>query len=492
MYGVAPPLALFLLLAALIAPAGDIVASAQRADGPSDHPAVVDVTWREVEPILRRLEHTAPLSLREIPAAQRPTQWPGWMADRKRVLSDRVRQGDVDSVVHLLLFGTSFTNVPRLTVARIADLSDRWANGDASAQAILTREYRQRASDLVSAAARPEPSVRMQDVREILAREGFPLRMPNQRDRARDFLLQNVVRVRQEAAALAADLERLRSRDAAEALAERSRIFRDRGLASDSSVLTQYAVERALCALADRGVAARDSVRRVAVVGPGLDFSDKQEGVDLYDPQTLQPFTLIDSLAECGLGEPGSVTVTTIDLSARVNRHLRSAVARAAAGQNYRIVLPWNTNAAANPEALAYWERAGGHVGASASAGAPRGKPGVRVRAVDVAAAVARRVQPITANIVYDRVRPVGQELFDMVVATNLLVYYDTFEQSLAAASIGAMLREGGVFLTNDAVLESPEIPLRSRGQLPVSFSEAGGDGERLVWYVKSARPEGP
>ena len=491
MYRVAQLLALFLLLSAALAPRGDIVASAQPAAGPSDDPAVVDVTWREVEPIVRRLEHTGPPSLRQIPEAQRPAQWQGWMVARKRVVSDRVRQGDVDSVVNLLLFGTSFTKVPRLTAARIAQLSDRWAAGDASAPAILTREYLQRASDLVSAAARPGPSVRMQDVRGILAREGYPLRMPNERDGARDFLLQNVMRVRQEAAALAADLERLRSRDAAQALAERSRIFRDRGLASDSSVLTQFAVERALCALAESGIARRQSVRRVAVVGPGLDFSDKQEGVDLYEPQTLQPFMLIDSLAECRLGEPGSVTVITIDLSARVNRHLQSAVGRAAAGRNYRIVLPWNTNATAGPEALAYWARAGRHVGTSASAKAPRDQWGVRVRAVDVAAAVARRVQPMTANIVYDRLRPAGQELFDLVVATNILVYYDTFEQSLAAASIAALLREGGVFLTNNAVLELPEIPLRSRGELSVPFSETAGDGERLVWYVKTAPPGG-
>jgi hypothetical protein len=109
-----------------------------------------------------------------------------------------------------------------------------------------------------------------------------------------------------------------------------------------------------------------------------------------------------------------------------------------------------------------------------------------------VSAAVARRVQPITGNVVYDRLRPARPELFDLVVATNVLVYYDTFEQSLAAASIAAMLREGGVFLTNDAVLELPEIPLRSGGQLPVPFSEQPGDGERMVWYVKTAPSGGP
>ena len=49
------------------------------------------------------------------------------------------------------------------------------------------------------------------------------------------------------------------------------------------------------------------------------------------------------------------------------------------------------------------------------------------------------------------------------------------------------MLRPGGVLLTNDAVLEVPEVPLRSAGTLAVPFSDRPGDGERMVWYVKAA-----
>ena len=74
------------------------------------------------------------------------------------------------------------------------------------------------------------------------------------------------------------------------------------------------------------------------------------------------------------------------------------------------------------------------------------------------------------------------------MVATNVLLYYDTFEQTLALASIAAMLRPGGVLLTNDAVLEMPGMPLRSAGTLGVPFSERQGDGERMVWYVKKRK----
>ncbi|HYT64874.1 MAG TPA: hypothetical protein VEL51_00540 [Vicinamibacterales bacterium] len=30
----------------------------------------------------------------------------------------------------------------------------------------------------------------------------------------------------------------------------------------------------------------------VAIIGPGLDFSDKAKGYDVYPPQTIQPFAL--------------------------------------------------------------------------------------------------------------------------------------------------------------------------------------------------------
>jgi len=38
----------------------------------------------------------------------------------------------------------------------------------------------------------------------------------------------------------------------------------------------------------DRGAFAAGSVRRVGIIGPGLDFTDKQEGYDFYPAQTVQ------------------------------------------------------------------------------------------------------------------------------------------------------------------------------------------------------------
>jgi len=53
---------------------------------------------------------------------------------------------------------------------------------------------------------------------------------------------------------------------------------------------------------------------------------------------------------------------------------------------------------------------------------------------------------------------------FDLILATNVLVYYDAFEQALALSNIAAMLRPGGVFVTN--YLVHPTTPLEPAAHL--------------------------
>jgi hypothetical protein len=401
-------------------------------------------------------------------------------------IAARIARGDEDSLVNLLLFGTSFTTAPRVTTSLLEELDRRWNAGDASAQQTLLGAYRRRADDLVTAMAAPHPDERMRFGRSVLERSGHDLATDNGRRRAADYLLSAVVRVRKEAAALAQALETARRLpDSTAAFAEQSRVFRERGLAPDSSVLTQYAVDRAIATLRTQGTLKPGSVTRVAIVGPGLDFADKQEGFDFYEPQSLQPFATIDSLLHSGAAAPG-LQVITIDVSERVNGHLRSVIERAThANREYRLVLPHDSGAAWLDAAVVYWRRMGDRIGIPFAVSVPSALPAIRARGVAVRPEIVRRVHVIDANIVLDRVRIPDHERFDLVIATNVLVYYDTFEQTLAASSIASMLRPGGVLVTNNSVLEIPEVPLKSDGYLTVRFSDREGDGEHMVWYRK-------
>ena len=151
------------------------------------------------------------------------------------------------------------------------------------------------------------------------------------------------------------------------------------------------------------------SIQRVAIVGPGLDFVNKQQGVDYYPPQTTQPFAVLDSLAASRLVEPTERRALHLDISPRVNVHIEAARKNAAAGQDYTVQLPWFTDGRWSDDFRAkftsYWQNLGAQIGQPVAAiPVPPGSPGFATRAVKIrAAAVVSRIKPVDMNIVYQR-----------------------------------------------------------------------------------------
>ena len=90
-------------------------------------------------------------------------------------------------------------------------------------------------------------------------------------------------------------------------------------------------------------------------------------------------------------------------------------------------------------------------------------------------------------NIVLQRLESPPTERFDLIIATNILVYYDVFEQSLALTNMEAMLRPGGFLLSNNALLELPSSRMHSAGYLTVVYSARPNDGDHIVWYQRKA-----
>src|SRR5262249_29557248 len=63
------------------------------------------------------------------------------------------------------------------------------------------------------------------------------------------------------------------------------------------------------------------------------------------------------------------------------------------------------------------------------------------------------------------------RSVFDLIVATNIFVYYDALEQALENAS--AMLKTGGLLLTNDRLSEVNGSSIRLAGVTIVHSSLA-------------------
>jgi hypothetical protein len=448
---------------------------------PSGH--VSFIPYSDAKPILESMEEALPSELRSLTADQRERAWPDWVKARDTQIRERLARGDEDSLVNLLLFGTSFTQARRLTSAQPNLLAGNAVTEEDAAQ--FASILRKRVQDLIAGMAAPGTNERLSFARKVVERAGVEFSTPAGLARAQAYLYESIQRNIKEQNSYQetlADVAKLN--DPTEEFAERSKLYRERGLSLDTSLPPDYALEVALTAMRDQQLLPRGSVRRVGIIGPGLDFTDKHEGYDFYPTQTLQPFAVLDSLLRLGLARAGGIEVDTLDLSARVNEHVRRASAAAVAGRGYTLQVPRDPEWKWRPELAAYWDRFGDQIGERVKPVAvPTALRSIEVRAVRVRPEIVRLLRPIDVDIVLQRKVAPADAKVDLLIATNILVYYDTFEQSLALANIAAMLRPGGYLLTNNLLLELPSSKMKARGYVSVEYSDRKADGDRILWY---------
>ena len=450
------------------------------------------IGYEDAAPILEALQEALPLELRGARKSELPSAWRSWVERRDQEIRARLVQGDEDSIVNFLLFGTSFTRKPRITLSSLAQVGDRFsksANASAPEVTSFLDSIKSRADDLIQAMASPSANERVLFARRVVESKGLDPKTMTGRPRVKDYLLTSLVRVLNEQSGYAKVLQSAQLLgDPSAEFAERSKLFSNRGLSSDTSLLPNFAIERALTSMKAQGMLAVKSVRRVGVVGPGLDFTDKQDGYDFYPQQTIQPFAIIDTLFRLGLGRALDLKVTTLDLSPRINDHIRRARARGQSGGAYVVQLPRDAQGQWKPEAVSYWTSFGDQIGAPVTpVSVPAGAGDVKVRAVRIRPAIASAITPEDLNIIVQRLEPPAGDKFDLIIATNILVYYDVFEQSLALANIEWMLKPGGFLLSNNALLELPTSRMHSVGYETVVYSDKPTDGDHIVWYQRSA-----
>ncbi|MCL4524321.1 MAG: hypothetical protein M1451_10495, partial [Acidobacteria bacterium] len=262
------------------------------------------IPYSDARPILEAFGNEAPEGLGRKSAEELEAQWPQWVAGRDAAIRARLEQGDWDTLVHWMMFGTSFTKRVRLTPENIQNLEPPATAAASPGATAAVEMLRGRMEDLVDAlsAKAPTQNERILFARRMLTKKGFQLEQAAGREAAREFLRGQLARMLREQAGYAETLDAARRLgNATEEFAARSTLYRERGLSLDTSLSPNLAVERSLAELQRRGLLARGSVRRVAIVGPGLDFTDKQSGFDFYPQQSVQPFAVMDALLRLGL-----------------------------------------------------------------------------------------------------------------------------------------------------------------------------------------------
>ena len=403
------------------------------------------------------------------------TVWDAWIQKQDKQVRARIDRGLEDSLSNWILYGTSYTSLPRLQSAEGAVTE----SGELSAKA----GARVRALAVALEAA---PSERVRVARKLLAQNGIA------KSRVVQFLSENLKRFKKEQDSYQKTLEgAAKSGDTQDVLLTRGTLYAARGLSVDTSLLPNYAVEDTLHSLAEKGVVTARKIRRIAVIGPGLDFADKRDGYDFYPLQTIQPFAVMEAVLRLGLGQADDLEIVTLDLNPSVNEHIAGVAKEARAGRGYTVQLPRDTNAGWNAAAVGYWKHFGEILGTRAKPLlVPQTLGGVTLLAVKIAPWYASRVSTLDLNIVAQTIDFAQNQRFDLVVATNVLVYYDRLQQAIAMASIAHMMSPGGILIANNALPAQHEQSLEYLGGRSVSYALEGSYGDDIVVYRRTARAQ--
>ena len=397
------------------------------------------------------------------------TAWDAWIRDRDAEVRSRIARGTEDSISNLILYGTSFTNLPRIEGPEAA-LSN---SGE------LTPAARDRVHALSQALASNSNVERVQFAREFLSHEGIaPSALEK---RLRENLLRFIAEQRDYQQKLR---EAQNNADPSAVFLARGTLFASRGLSIDTSLLPNFALEETLRSMLAKQAIAPGSIRRIAIIGPGLDFTDKRDGYDFYPLQTLQPFAVLEAVARLGLGKAEETKLVTLDLNPAVNAHVSTAAQKARRGQPYIIQLPRDAQADWNPASIAYWQHFGELLGQSRKPlPIPVTLSGVTMRAVALQPNYVARLQPLDLNIVAQTLDLPPAERFDLIIATNILVYYDRLQQALAMASIAHLMNPGGIFLANNVLPAQHDPALEYLGRKSIAYANTGAYGDDVVVY---------
>jgi hypothetical protein len=372
-----------------------------------------EIAWADIAPAIQRL-----LAARAIDGATFPARISGI----RRRNEARIREGDLDHLVYYALQSSSFTDLPPIEPAVSAEAFIR--NG------MIPAEARARLVRLAAVAEGSTRNPRLASVRDVLTRN----RPPDMS--TKDFLAaqySRAMRFLYEKEYVAA-----RQPNRTEAIGA---LYQARGLSTDTSVEAGYVVYLGLATL--KQLDPQLQIRSVLIVGPGLDLAPRTDLVDAADPQSYQPFAVMDALLTLGLAGRDAVRVSSVDINPRVVDWIERA-----RGTRMRLSL---TSGVAETDRVRltgdfreYFDGIGRGISKSGPSGARAG--GRLTKSLDIDPGTAAALDAIRLDVVVDRL----DRRFDLIVVTNVFPYLPDTDLLLALTNLTAMLAPGGVLLHNE------------------------------------------
>ncbi len=383
----------------------------------ADTPDVQPLRWEDLP---------APIERRLVAAGLDARGFPAFRDEQARVTRARVRESDLDALIYYALQSTAFTKAPPIEPAISAKAFVEGAD-------LVPADVRRRIAQLIPALRRPSANSRLSYFREAIPREKPAAEIET-------FLLQQYVR----AARFLYEKEFLAPRqpESVDAIAS---LYRQRALSTDTSVEAGYLVHLGLATM--RALDDGRRVRRVLIVGPGLELAPRTGLLELGPPQSYQPYAVLDALVGLGLARLGEVVLLCADVNPRVVDHLQAAKS---GDVTLALVSGIGDSATTSLEDdyRRYFDELGRSIGHTTPLPAlPDRYRGHLRKSWVVRGGAARVIEARRVDISHERL---ALESFDLIIATNVFLYMDDIPLTLALTSLASTLAPGGVLIHNE------------------------------------------
>ena len=404
-------------------------AAAVRAQA-AERPALVrDIVWDEVPAPLQTM-----LSQRGISRAT----FAQHVADLRRRNQARLREGDLDHLVYYVLQSSAFTRLsPIEPAASAAELVGSltaeprldFLSGKDLPPSAAPRAVQARIDAFATAIGRSGRTARLAYFREILADARVDgdhvLFLSGQYLRAMRFLYEK-------------EFAAIGTGGSAPA---GSTLYHERGLSSDTSVDAGYVVYLALATL--RRLEPDRRIQDVLIVGPGLDLAPRTGLVEAGDPQSYQPFAVMDALLGAGLARRGELRVQAADINPRVVGWLRGM-----RGKTPRLAAI--SGVVETDQVQLSEDYRGYFAGLGRDIGREQPMTGFDPRRLAKSIVLSPGITDAIAAAAVDITVERLDERYDLIVVTNVFPYLSDEDLLLALSNIVRMLKPGGVLLHNE------------------------------------------
>ena len=372
-----------------------------------------------------------------------------YIASVNRKTAERELQGEYDHLIHFFLQSESFTSHPKLEPALSAheffnnlndsEKSKYLAHGSdySPPKERMPNSARARMNDFIRAVRKESKDRRLAYFKAWLNKTTDPTAPLDQQlyaqyARAMKFLYRKEFASRTVA-----------QKDSAAFIAS---LYQERGHSTDTQIEANFAVYIALASLKAQSPSTR--IKKVLIVGPGLDFAPRTDLIDLFGPQSYQPFAVADALLKLELSDTASLRIHCVDINERVIDYLKNLSKDQSTSLSLISGIADSNAHPLTNEYKEYFLAFGSKIGKWSAMTVPPAFAGHLSKSVAVSSTIAGSISADKLNIITERYEP--SPGYELVIVTNVFPYFNASELLFALTNISTMMAEGGYLIHNE------------------------------------------